>query len=139
MDESIEFTPWIAWVDRDFLKGANDKGVYLLAHFPEGPPTGPASSLNANLVYIGETHGQTLLIRWRQFARSANTGERGHAGGITYHDTFGQIQENLYVACYSPPQMDNPRCRTFFIRYTEAYLVWRYVTEHEPDGLCNRH
>ena len=137
MDELAKFTPWIPWNERQLLDGANDNGVYLLAHFLHGAPTGPASSLDPNIVYIGETHGQTLLVRWRQFARSAETGRTGHAGGRTYHGLFGQIQPELHVACYSPKHVAG-RCRSFFIRFIEAKLVWNFSRKHEPDQLCNR-
>jgi len=139
MTESIDFTVWTPWDERRHLAWANDQGVYLLAHFPaETVPVGPANPLDPHLVYIGETHSQTFIQRWRQFALAADNGNGNHAGGRTYHNRFGEIQDTLHVACFSPPKMESIRCRSFFIRYVEAKLVWDFAQKHAPDYLCNR-
>lgn len=101
------FTSWKPWAQRGNIGNAGGPGVYLLAHIPQGQvPAGPASPLDEHIVYIGETHRQTLGRRWSDFDRSARTGNRGHAGGRTYHKRFGTIQGNLYVAAYTPEQSD---------------------------------
>ena len=138
----IVFTPWKPWSERKHIQGAEDQGVYLLAHFDAGTvPSGPASALDPCLIYIGETHGQkqTFLKRWGQFDRSARNGMHGHAGGCTYHEKFGAVSANLHVAAFSPKPSESRRCRSFFIRFVEAKLVWNFARTHDPDQLCNKH
>lgn len=134
------FTSWKQWAQRGNIGNAGGPGVYLLAHIPQGSvPDGSASPLDERIVYIGETHRQTLAKRWGDFDRSARTGNRGHAGGRTYHERFRTIQSNLYVAAYTPGQSDwTPRCRSFFLRYIESKLVCDFVSTYRPDGLCNK-
>ena len=139
-EESIVFSPWVPWSDRAQINGARDQGVYLLAHFDDDKvPTGPASPLDNRLVYIGETHGQTLIERWSQFSRSAQTGVRGHAGGVSYRKKFGAVSLDLYVAVFSPQPSKSTRCRSFFILFVEAKLVWEFSRANDPDQLCNKH
>jgi hypothetical protein len=138
-DAQVVFTPWLPWEDRDLHQHAHNQGLNLLAHYDRASvPAGSASPLDAAIVYIGETHAQALSERWKQFGRSASTGARGHAGGCSYHGRFTRIQEQLYVACFSPHGMKSERCRSFFICYTEARLVWAFACVHEPDQLCNK-
>lgn len=135
----ITFTPWKKWSERKSFDGANDQGVYLLAHFQEdGIPGGAASPLNPQIIYIGDTRKQTLLDRWNQFNRSAQTGVTGHAGGRTYHHEFGFLKKELCVAFFAPPSMGSKRCRSFYIRYVESKLIWKYSRTHNPDKLCNK-
>jgi hypothetical protein len=89
-EPAIEFSRWRPWnAGKPDLAG-NSEGVYLLAHFPAAPG-GAADPRSEAIVYIGvtgKTPRRTLARRWRQFNKSAATGEFGHAGGRTYHDRF---------------------------------------------------
>lgn len=136
----VAFTLWMKWNERGQIECRGDPGVYLLAHFPrDRVPDGAASPLDTHIVYIGETHKQTLAKRWNDFAQSAPTGQKGHAGGRTYHNRFHRLQRNLYVAAYAPKQPKwTSRCRSFFIRHVESKLIWRFVLTHGDDGLCNK-
>lgn len=134
----ICFSPWTAWESRAAIRGANQPGVYLLAHLPS-IPRGSASPLEPRIVYIGETHRQTLLARWRAFARSAKTGRFSHAGGRSYHARFKGLCPDLYVAAFAPDhERWTQRCRTFLIRYVESKLIWDFATKYSKDKLCNR-
>jgi hypothetical protein len=110
----------------------------LLAHL-NTVPRGSASPLEPGIVYIGETHRQTLIKRWRAFARSARTGLFRHAGGRSYHARFRGLRPDLYVAAFAPDdQTWTPRCRTFLIGYVESKLIWDFATKYSNDQLCNR-
>jgi len=139
-EPKVIFTPWKQWDERKDIKNAERTGVYLLAHFSRRPNRDvPASPLDEHIVYIGETHRQTLQKRWSDFNRSAQTGKKGHAGGRTYHDRFSRIRDDLYVAAYTPEQPDwTPRCRSFFISRVESRLIWNSATACKPDKLCNK-
>src|SRR5688572_2027518 len=92
---------WHRWDDAQKLPTAKRAGVYLLAHFKKPPSV--VNPSDGNIVYIGETCGQTLRQRWRQFARSAFLTKAAHSGGTTYSDTFGGGErERLYVAFACP-------------------------------------
>jgi len=138
-DVAIIFTPWKKWLNRKSFEDANDQGVYLLAHFKENEiPVGAASPLDPNIIYIGDTRKQTLAIRWSQFNRAAQNGAAGHAGGRTYYKRFGPLKKELCVAFFSPPSMSSERIRSFYIRYVESKLIWKYSQMHKPDKLCNK-
>ena len=136
----IRFSPWVPWTERAFIPGSSDHGVYLLAHFGRRTvPKGPASPLDKHIVYIGETHKQALLKRWRNFATSAKRGAKGHAGGRTYYRRYEKLRGDLFVAAYVPPHVYTPRQRTFLILLVEAKLVWEFSHAHRRDSLCNKH
>lgn len=95
----VRFSKWFRWQERDSAEGMECPGVYLLAHFPSGAPSETDSGAG-EIVYVGETCGQNLQKRLRQFEKSAMTGEHAHAGGRTYHNKIGQIKGDLYVAVW---------------------------------------
>ncbi len=98
------FTSWVRWEDRAGLKDqwgySIDEygGVYLLAHFSESPPTGPADYLDPAVVHVGE--GAWFRGRWRQFERSAFRALSPHSGGHSYRAEFGSTTPppRLFVA-----------------------------------------
>jgi hypothetical protein len=138
MAERIEFTPWVPWTERSQLTGARNQGIYLLAHFSDGAPAGPALPLDSHIIYIGEAHGQTLIDRWRNFHRAANNGNGNHSGGRSYYENYGPIRKDLYVSCFLPPQMASVQLRTYFICFVEAKLVWEFAKAHPIGQLLNR-
>jgi hypothetical protein len=97
------FTGWWPWARRSAIPDGHGykideySGVYLLAHFAEPPPEGPASHLDDAIMYVGE--GAWLRRRWRQFERSAQRGLPGHHGGFAYLGEYGDTRwGELHVA-----------------------------------------
>lgn len=138
-DPVTKFGCWTPWGHRTEISGIEASGVYLLAHFPGAAPPGAASPVDRHIVYIGETHRQSLAKRWADFQRSASRGARGHAGGRTYHKLYGRVRRDLYVAAFSRlPAPWSDRQRRFFIRYLEAKLISAFCRTYSDDGLCNK-
>jgi len=137
MTPRILFTHWVKWKDREQLNKIKLPGVYLLARFDNNAPLGPASPLKEQVIYIGETCANSLLGRWRQFNRSAFHGRKGHSGGVTYRQVFGDKGNNLYVAALPIDKLDK-KIQSFFIRYIERKLLWNYIVEWNVPPRCNR-
>lgn len=138
-DPVVTFSSWRPWHSRTEISGVESGGVYLLAHFPKTAPKGAACPLDRHIIYIGETHRQSLVRRWSQFQRSAATGARGHAGGRTYYERYGKLRGDLYVAAFSRlPTAWSERQRCFFICHLEVKLIWSFSKEYSPDKLCNK-
>jgi hypothetical protein len=79
------FSRWYPWSERArFIANRWQAGVYALARFPNGSPTGAADPLDAAIVYIGETCTRTLDTRWKEFDGSAFAQRNGHSGGWEY-------------------------------------------------------
>jgi hypothetical protein len=140
----VTFTSWQPWKKRTAEKRP---GVYLLGCFRGKPPTGRARPLCSKIIYIGETHQQTLHKRLKDFDRSARTGKKAHAGDRSYHDRIlkkkkcDELPGDLYVATatFSPVSSDYTACQSFLIRYVESKLVWEFATKHNPRKLLNKH
>ena len=138
-DPVMEFSHWVGWDQRESIPGCRSNGVYLLAHFQNAVPIGNASPLEENIIYIGETHHQGLAKRWRDFHRSASTGRKSHAGGMTYYERFKELSGDLYVAAsVTFPSSWSERQRCFYIRYAEARLVAEFCLKYRTDKLCNK-
>ena len=87
----VIFSNWAPWDNRNDIEAARNSGIYVLAHYAN-PPGGAADPVAQEVVYIGETHKQTLRTRLQAFNRSATDGRPSHAGGVTYnaiHDGVG--------------------------------------------------
>ena len=130
----ITFSGWTGWGSRREIPDASAPGVYLLGRFAIVPRR--VDPLNANIVYIGETVGQSLIERWRQFDRSAFQEKDGHSGGWTYGDLISKKPHNLFVAAM-PVVLDEPE-RSAFIRFAERSLIWDFVQRHGAFPKCNR-
>lgn len=110
-------------------------GVYMFAHFMRCPTSVIPSS--KRIVYIGETCGQTLWLRWKQFAASAFSNRPGHSGGFTYYDSFARKHHRMLAVAYAVPTDDEP-LRTYKIRYLERKWLLQYVQAHGVPPVCNR-
>jgi|GEM_PF-948060 len=116
----------VAWIDR---AGLPDRaGVYVIAR---GDPT--------NTVYIGRTWGaKGIRNRIRAFHRSATTGQKGHAGGVTFHSVFEGDASGLFVTMHLPDGIDpKPEILHPYIAYAERRLIWEYVEVHGGLPVCN--
>ncbi len=137
-EPAISFTPWTRWADRNLVKNAHLPGVYLLAHWDDGPPS-RVDPLSQEIVCIGETTEGSLMGRWQQFNRAAFEGKPGHSGGMVYHETFGDGEEDaerLYVAAFVPEGLSR-ELRSLFIRYVERKLVWEWARRWGSAPVCN--
>src|SRR5437879_12606284 len=127
------------WARRDSLgSGLKQPGVYLLAHF-ETPPTGNANPNSPEVVYIGETHLQTLAERLQSFHRSAFQGSDGHAGGETYRTTYaGDTGKKLFVSVFPPRILISPTLHPTYIQYLESRLRWEFTQTNQRLPTCNK-
>jgi len=103
-------------------------GIYIIAKASVG-----------DIVYIGRTWGAGgLRDRLRTFNRSATTGAKGHAGGVTYHNTIGADVSDLRVRVHQPIAI-NPDVAIIrpYIEYAERRLIWEFVERVGRLPLCN--
>jgi len=116
----------IAWTDRASLP--DSAGVYVIARGDPG-----------NTVYIGRTWGaKGIRNRIRAFHRSATTGQKGHAGGVTFHGMFEGDTSDLFVMVHLPDGIDpKPEILHPYIAYAERRLIWEYVEVHGGLPACN--
>lgn len=116
----------VAWTERSTLP--DSAGVYLVAR---GEPD--------NTVYIGRTWGaKGIRHRIRTFHRSATTGRKGHAGGVTFHSVFDGDTTGLFVAVHLPDGIDpKPEILHPYIAYAERRLIWEHVEAHGRLPVCN--
>lgn len=85
---SIHFTERVPWAERMALP--TDPGIYCI-------------SKGDQVIYFGKTWGNGgLRDRVGDFHRSAVTGKKGHAGGVTYHAKFGTDVSDLSVEVHVP-------------------------------------
>ena len=134
---ALRFSPWIPWSQRDAIKNSNNyPGVYLLARFLDDAPK-RFNMFSKEIVYVGETVGQTLQGRWYQFNRSAFQNKYGHSGGKTHRSEIGGSQRSLFVSAL-PVTFKNDIFRKAYIRYVERLLLYDYVRHYGDFPTCNR-
>jgi hypothetical protein len=123
----IHLTTWQPWVKREAALDAV-AGVYVIA-----------KAVPDNQIYIGKTWGEDgLRGRLRAFNRSALTGQKGHAGGVTYHSMFGANVDDLLFAMHSSMVIrDDPAILNAYILYAERSLIWEHVELHGRMPVCN--
>ena len=123
---NLHLSEWLPWAER----GAhpNLPGIYVIAKERPG-----------NIVYIGRTWGVGgLRDRLGAFHRSAMTGLKGHAGGVTFHRVFGPSALDL-LACVHTTVAINPAEKILrpYIEYAERRLIWEHVEKHGDLPVCN--
>ncbi|WP_300012410.1 hypothetical protein [uncultured Roseobacter sp.] len=116
----------VYWEERTGLP--QQAGIYVIA---KGDPS--------NTVYIGRTWGtKGIRGRIRQFNRSALTGQKGHAGGVTFHGLFDGDTTGLFVSVHLPNGIDlKPEILHPYIAYAERRLIWEHVEAHRGLPVCN--
>ncbi len=116
----------IPWEDRTSLP--ERAGIYLISR-----------GEIANLIYIGRTWGRKgIKNRIRTFHRSATTGKKGHAGGLTFHSKLCGDTEGLIIRTHLADDIDpNPEILHPYISYAERKLIWDFVRDHGRLPLCN--
>ena len=126
---------WYRLEDAWSLPQSRASGVYMLAHYKRCPSSVDASS--NRIIYIGETCGQTLWLRWKQFATSALFNRPGHSGGFTYFKSFTRDHHPTLAVAFAAPNDDEP-VRTYKIRYLERKWLLQYVQTYGVPPRCNR-
>ncbi len=93
-NKPVEFCEWRKW-PHDGVFVADEKcslgksGVYIIAHFDKGPPSGTPDFLCKDVIYAGET-GYRFAKRLHAFHLSAFEEKYGHSGGNSYRKVFGR-------------------------------------------------
>ena len=123
---ALELSEPLSWDRRNEL--AASAGVYVIA---KADP--------ANTVYIGRTWGSKgVKQRIGTFNRSAVTGRKGHAGGVTYHHTFGPHTDDLWVSVHIPTDVEvRPEILHPYIAYAERRFIWEFVDQYRRLPACN--
>ena len=131
----VVFSDWKQWTERANISCIEKPGAYVLAHFVKPPCKVDLQA--EEIIYIGETHGQTLRDRWGQFHRCAFKGKEGHSGGRTYWSLFnGKKIEKLYIAGFPVNSLRGDLC-SVFIQYIERKLILEYVLKWGKLPKCN--
>jgi hypothetical protein len=80
-----------------------------------------------------------LRGRLADFNRSANTGHKGHAGGVTFHGKFGPIDPTEIVVSMHVPLIvrRDPDLLHPYIQYVERRLIWEFVELNGRLPACN--
>ena len=131
----ITFSNWAPWTDRSEIAGYKNPGVYALAHFKKPPKTIGLQS--KKIIYIGETC-TSFRKRLGEFERSAFKGKKGHSGGKTYREEFGdEKKDQLFVSAF-PVHVLSDELRPLFIRYLERKLILEYAMKRHRLPDCNR-
>lgn len=122
----LHLTDPIEWVDRAALP--QQAGIYVIA---KGDPT--------QTVYIGRTwSAKGIRHRIRTFHKSATTGQKGHAGGVTFYGMFGGDTSDLFVSVHLPDGIDpRPEILHPYIAYAERRLIWEHVKARGELPACN--
>lgn len=122
----LHLSEWAAWSQRHTQPDC--AGVYVIGRGNE-----PV------VLYIGRTWGSGgLKDRIRAFNRSATTGVKGHAGGVTYFHKLGPSVSDLMVKFHVPVAI-NPDEKILrpYIEYAERRLIWEHVVITGALPECN--
>jgi len=106
------------WAERAAI--SNEAGVYVIAKAGE-------------VVYIGKSWGNDgLRGRLATFNYSASTGQKGHAGGVTFFGKFGAIiADEISVAVHVPIAIRREAEILYpYVQYAERRLIWEHVERH---------
>ena len=135
----IIFSEWYAWDDVKSIPCGHLPGLYIIARFDE-KPKGLAQPLSQELIYIGETHGnsQNISKRLTKFFKASQIGEmiHKHSGGNRFNRVLGNDITNMYAAGFAPI-LDKKQFLNPFIFYTERKLIWEYIVEWGSIPVCN--
>ena len=97
----LRFSDWVSWDRRNTISGIDRVGVYVLAKCGATEMTRQADQLDEKVIYVGKTNiGSTTNLRNRlsAFDRTAFRDGSGHAGGHSYRQKFGTVQDGLRVS-----------------------------------------
>lgn len=136
MAGEVGFSDWHPWSERAKLPDNDKPGVYFIARSKKKPDNHRVN--NDFIIYIGETTGQTLADRLRQFNTSAFSERAGHSGGNTFRLTLLETTplEQLWVSI-CPVNMGDPYTAAY-IKHLERKMIWEFVCTWGYYPLCNR-
>lgn len=126
MLSELYLSEWLEWSRRSELPQV--PGIYIIGR-----------GALPQIVYIGRTWGGGgLRDRVRAFNRSATTGQKGHAGGVTFNRVIGAVTDDLFVRVHAPVAI-NPIEKILrpYIDYAERRFIWEYVAQHGDLPPCN--
>ena len=122
---NVHLSPTLPWTERSAVP--TEPGVYVIEK--EGA-----------VIYIGKSWGgDGLRGRLGDSHRSATTGQKGHAGGVTFYGKFGAIDPvHIAVSVHVPVIMRrDPEILYPYIQYAERRLIWEHVERHGRLPACN--
>ena len=125
MPMNIHLSPSMPWPERAALP--NEPGVYVITK-------------DGDVTYIGRTWGfDGLRGRLGDFHRSATTGLKGHAGGVTFFGKFGPIDPTVISVSVHVPVIVRREANVLnpYIQYVERRLIWEHVERHGQLPTCN--
>jgi hypothetical protein len=125
---------WLPLSDALLTDQSKRPGIYFLAHFKRTPRV--FNAVSPRIFYIGETCGQSLRQRWRQFKTSAFRNESGHSGGFTYFANFRKRDRERIFVAFATPDEEN-LLRAYKIRYLERKWLLRYLEANGCPPACN--
>lgn len=123
---NLHLSEWLPWSERD--RAPQTAGVYVIA-----------KDRPANVIYVGRTWGQGgLRDRLGSFHRSATTGQKGHAGGVTFHGKLGPLAPELFFCVHTTVAINPaPQILHTYIEYAERRLIWEHVEKNGNLPCCN--
>ncbi len=141
-----KFIGWFRWtalrdgsLDRDTANALQEVGTYVLAHFREKPPASVDRS-DANIFYVGETHGPSRSLRARlmDFGKSAGFLGKQRAGHYAAWDFPDLAREknidvsevHVAVCPYIAESNSALDARGVFPTLVEAIILWSYTHRH---------
>ncbi len=122
---NIHLTPPMPWAERAALP--NEPGIYVVSKVAE-------------VIYVGMTRGREgLRGRVGDFHRSATTGFKGHAGGLTYFGRFGPIQPDDITVSVHVPVIIRRESEVLhpYLQHVERRLIWEHVERYGRLPACN--
>lgn len=128
MQTRLHTSEWVTWDDRGRLP--MEPGIYLIS-----------KGQTDNVIYVGKTIGDGgLRGRIRAFHRSATTGQKGHAGGVTFSAVFGPAALDLFVSVHVPKTI-NPAVNIMgpYLEFAERYFIWQQVEKTGELPVCNHY
>ena len=122
----LPLTEWLPWEERNSVPST--PGIYVIAR-----------GTTDNVVYIGRTWADGgLRGRLRAFHRSSTTGQKGHAGGVTFHRLFGPDQGQLFTRVHTALAINpDPKILQPYLDYAERRLIWEFVAKAGELPVCN--
>jgi hypothetical protein len=122
---NIHWSEWTPWADRGKVPG--DPGVHVI-------------SKSGEIIYIGKTWGADgLRVRLAAFHRSASSGLKGHAGGLTFNGHFIVVDESQLAVRVHVPIIVRRDAEVLYpyVQYVERRLIWEHVEKFGRLPACN--
>ena len=138
LEPDLQNSDWYNWDRHQDFPEMKFRGVYIIASAKRMPKT-TIPWLSSNVIYIGETYGQTKNFkkRLREFHQAAQNRSDNHAGGVTY---FGKSLDPSFSSVYFsviPSELPDQKLNRAWIHYLERKLISEYETKYGRLPKCN--